>query len=112
MPSNHTRRAYLGALGTVGLAGCSDGTSTPSGNATGTGNGTTTAQQTPLPSPDFDGYLSDLTGRDTITVEVGVPGNGGAFAFDPPASSTARRATHYRSGSASGGPWSSVTSSR
>ena len=34
---------------------------------------------------NFDGTTVDATGQDTATVSVGVQGNGGAFAFDPPA---------------------------
>ncbi len=34
---------------------------------------------------NFDGETVDATGQDTVTVSVGADGNGGAFAFDPPA---------------------------
>lgn len=97
MPSNRTRREYVLTLGTVaavGLAGCAEESTTPAGNSTANGTAASPTE-TPLPNPDFDGYLSDvgnydgtvtdLTGRDTITVEVGVTGNGGSFAFGPPA---------------------------
>ncbi|MFB6161383.1 MAG: halocyanin domain-containing protein [Haloferacaceae archaeon] len=36
-------------------------------------------------SSNFDGTFADRTGADTATVTVGAPGNGGHFAFDPPA---------------------------
>lgn len=36
-------------------------------------------------SSNFDGTVADATGRDATTVRVGAPGNGGHFAFDPPA---------------------------
>ncbi len=48
-------------------------------------------------APDFGGYLDDVgnfsgpgstvdaTGQDTVTVEVGVQANGGAYGFGPPA---------------------------
>ncbi|MFC6755918.1 MULTISPECIES: halocyanin domain-containing protein [Haloarcula] len=48
-------------------------------------------------APDYGGYLDDVgnydgpgsiedaTGQDTVTVEVGVQANGGAFGFGPPA---------------------------
>jgi len=102
MPSSRTRREYVLTLGTaaaVGLAGCADESTTVGGNSTATGTGTATRTASPtetaLSTPDFDGHLADvgnydgtvtdLTGRDTITVEVGVSGNGGAFAFGPPA---------------------------
>ncbi|MFC7021417.1 MULTISPECIES: halocyanin domain-containing protein [Haloarcula] len=34
---------------------------------------------------NFDGTTVDATGQDEVTVAVGAQGNGGAFAFDPPA---------------------------
>jgi len=34
---------------------------------------------------NFDGTVSDMTDQDTVTVMVGVDGNGGAFAFSPAA---------------------------
>jgi halocyanin-like protein len=34
---------------------------------------------------NFDGTVTDRTGSDTASVTVGAEGNGGAFAFDPPA---------------------------
>ncbi|MBX0321742.1 halocyanin domain-containing protein [Halomicroarcula sp. F13] len=34
---------------------------------------------------NFDGETVDATGQDEVTVTVGAEGNGGAFAFDPPA---------------------------
>ncbi|GGN85840.1 halocyanin domain-containing protein [Haloarcula pellucida] len=34
---------------------------------------------------NFDGETVDATGQDTVTVTVGAEGNGGAYAFDPPA---------------------------
>ena len=34
---------------------------------------------------NFDGSTVDATGQDTVTVEVGVQANGGAFGFGPPA---------------------------
>ncbi|MFC7069645.1 halocyanin domain-containing protein [Halobaculum lipolyticum] len=36
-------------------------------------------------SGTFDGTIADRTGADTATVSVGVEGNGGTFAFGPPA---------------------------
>lgn len=100
MPSNESRREYLLTLAStaaaVGLAGCADesGTGTPTANATADGTPTTTPLP-PAPAPDFGGHLedvgnydgtvTDLRGRDIVTVEVGVTGNGGAFAFGPPA---------------------------
>ena len=34
---------------------------------------------------NYDGSVTDATGQDEVTVEVGTQGNGGAFAFGPPA---------------------------
>lgn len=34
---------------------------------------------------NFDGSTVDATGQDTVTVEVGVQANGGAYGFSPPA---------------------------
>lgn len=34
---------------------------------------------------NFDGTTVDMTGRNKVTVDVGVQGNDGAFAYDPPA---------------------------
>ncbi|WP_236544737.1 halocyanin domain-containing protein [Salinirussus salinus] len=34
---------------------------------------------------NFDGSVTDATDRDEVTVRVGAEGNGGPFAFDPPA---------------------------
>ena len=34
---------------------------------------------------NFDGTTVDATGQDTVTVEVGVQANGGAYGFGPPA---------------------------
>src|SRR6056297_3571302 len=56
--------------------------------ATAAAAGTATAQAS------FDGWMSDVgnysevtdaTGQSEVTVSVGAQGNGGAFAFDPPA---------------------------
>jgi halocyanin-like protein len=56
--------------------------------ATAAAAGTATAQAS------FDGWMSDVgnysevtdaTGQDEVTIAVGAQGNGGAFAFDPPA---------------------------
>ena len=69
-----SRRGFLTAV--VGAA------------ATATAAGTATAQ------PSFDGWMSDVgnysevadaTGQDEVTITVGAEGNGGAFAFGPPA---------------------------
>ena len=95
-----SRRAVLrttAAGAVVGVAGCSS-----DGNGGGGGNGDGGA--TPIPgsaypavdewltetdvgaaADNYDGTLVDRTGQDTLTVDVGAEGNGGAFAFEPAA---------------------------
>ncbi|MFB6189225.1 MAG: halocyanin domain-containing protein [Halapricum sp.] len=83
------RRRYLTLLGgaaSAAIAGC---------GATGSVDRTTyDAPSTSVPdsatnfladTSNFDGTAVDLTGRDTAEVYVGTKGNGGFFAFDPPA---------------------------
>jgi halocyanin-like protein len=107
------RRKFLAAAGataaTVGLAGCSSG-----GNGDGNGGGDETPEPTDSPTPtaggggggggaadvsdeqqsrvdefvtsdNYDGTIVDATGQDEVVVDVGAQGNGGAFAFGPPA---------------------------
>lgn len=38
-----------------------------------------------LGADNFDGDFTDATNQDEVTVKVGAEGNGGAFAFEPPA---------------------------
>ena len=108
-----TRRTVLtgvGAVGLVGLAGCSGNGAGPgvdTGTSTPTDESVPTATQTEGDGSDmgpeeavdtwlteqevggaddtYDGTLEDLTGQETVTVLVGTPGNGGAFAFSPSA---------------------------
>lgn len=79
------------------------GTATPTETATGTATQTGTETETETPgqaspgqrvttylnaSPEagnFDGTIADETGSDTVVVKVGAQGNGGNFAFAPPA---------------------------
>ncbi|WP_255196093.1 halocyanin domain-containing protein [Halorarius litoreus] len=119
-----TRRTVLktaGAVGLLGLAGCSG-----NGGGAGVDTGTPTSgdETTPTATPEmtpettettptegdgmamdpadavdtwltetevggaddtYDGTIEDLTGQETVTVMVGTPGNGGAFAFSPSA---------------------------
>src|SRR6056297_698017 len=103
-----SRRAFmLGATGATatavtGTAAAQEGTptgggtpaGTEGGNATGTEGGTAGGEGGGGP-PDFGGFLDDVgnfdgsvtdaRGQDSVTVAVGAQGNGGAFAFDPPA---------------------------
>jgi len=73
-------------------SGAEDST-TASGNATDT-SGADGAESDLGPVRSFDGWLADTsnyegvldaTGESEVTVEVGSRGNGGQFAFDPPA---------------------------
>ncbi|WP_247008464.1 halocyanin domain-containing protein [Halorientalis litorea] len=90
-----SRRGFLaGAAGgaAVATAGTAAGQETTTGQGTDAGTATGTAEGEER--PDFGGYLDDvgnftgiedLRGEDEVTVEVGAQGNGGAFAFAPPA---------------------------
>lgn len=99
-----SRRSFVvaaGAAGLTALAGCSDGESTPEPTSTPTEEPTATPTPTEgetgaaarltdflrlEPAADnFDGTVEDMTGMDTVTVQVGAEGNGGNFAFSPPA---------------------------
>ena len=62
--------------------------------ATAAGAAATGAAGTAAAQPGFDGWMDDVgnysevtdaTGQSEVTVEVGAQGNGGAFAFGPPA---------------------------
>jgi len=95
-----------------GTAAAQEGTATENATATGTPAGTATANGTEAGTesgtasggggggggggpPDFGGFLDavgnysgsvvDKTGQDTVTVEVGVEANGGAYGFGPAA---------------------------
>jgi halocyanin-like protein len=104
-PESRTRRSVvlstsaLALGGLTALAGCSGGGGGGGGDGSG---GTDTPSDTDTDtdtddaggSADFDGWFSnvgnfesvvDETGSDRVTVAVGAQGNGGAFAFDPPA---------------------------
>jgi len=93
----------LGAAGATATAGTGTaatqegtpaGGDTPTGGSGGTEGGEATGGDGGGP-PDFGGFLDDVgnfdgsvadtRGQDTVTVAVGAQGNGGAFAFDPPA---------------------------
>lgn len=89
-----SRRQFLCATGlvtTTGVAGCLDVQEDPDELDTVPGSkhpaidewltGTTVGGT----AGNYDGTLRDWTGRNTVTVDVGAPGNGGSFAFDPPA---------------------------
>ncbi|MFB6308846.1 MAG: halocyanin domain-containing protein [Haloarculaceae archaeon] len=103
------RRTFLRSTGVVtaagALAGCSgsggsggdggdggggDGGS-DGGGYDGGGSGDETVESSSdvsewvSASDNYDGKTLVLTGQDEVTVAVGAEGNGGAFAFDPPA---------------------------
>jgi halocyanin-like protein len=109
-----TRRSVVlstGTLALTALAGCSGGGGGGSENDAGgdgeserdgDGGGGGTATETESDggggsgggTPSFDGWMEnvgnydgvvDETGSDEVTVAVGAEGNGGAYAFDPPA---------------------------
>jgi len=96
----------LGAAGASATAATGTATAqeeTPEGGGTpaGTEDGTATGTEAGSPAaggggpPDFGGFLDDVgnfdgsvtdaRGQDQVSVAVGAQGNGGAFAFDPPA---------------------------
>ncbi|MFB6124257.1 MAG: halocyanin domain-containing protein [Haloferacaceae archaeon] len=57
-------------------------------------------------SSNFEGTLVDRTGRETATVTVGARGNGGEFAFDPPAMEVSTGTTVVWEWTGRGGPHS------
>ena len=68
-------------------ANATDGNATD-GNATdgnGTNGGGTGVDAWLADADNYDGQVVDRTGQDATTVEVGAQGNGGSFAFAPPA---------------------------
>lgn len=83
------------AMGMKGAVVVGDASASLDGNASngsaGTANESAASSEPPR---SFDGWLTktsnyegvvDKTGTDTVTVKVGAEGNGGSFAFDPPA---------------------------
>lgn len=101
-----TRREFVVGSTVVGLAalsGCTgngggDGTATATATPTATATATPTATEATSPSQrvssylnaqtsagNFDGTIVDKTGTNEVVVKVGAQGNGGNFAFAPPA---------------------------
>ena len=77
------RRVLRGALATTAVAGAGAGTASAQETVSygdwftdATKGGTT---------QNFDGTTADERGSSSVTVQVGAQGNGGPFAFDPPA---------------------------
>lgn len=84
MNGTPNRRAFLTTTALAGaglLAGCG-GSEEP---ATPTGNAPDEVATYLADTDNFDGSLQDETGTDSVSVDVGAPGNGGNFAFAPPA---------------------------
>jgi len=95
------RRKFLhlsGAATLAAIAGCTSS----GGNGNGNGDTTTTTESTNENGNDddtgtasfdgwledtdnFDGSVSDATGQDEVTIEVGASANDGTFGFEPPA---------------------------
>jgi len=107
-----TATGATAAAAATGTAAAQEGTATESGTATGTPAGTATGNGTEAGTeagtaggggggggeagpPDFGGFLDpvgnfdgsvvDARGQDSVTVEVGVEANGGAYGFGPAA---------------------------
>jgi len=98
-----TRRTVLstGALAVVGLTGCTtagDGEDGGGdGGADGEGGGGVSVEDYPTveewlteteigaAADNYDGTIADQRDQSSVTVAVGAEGNGGNFAFDPPA---------------------------
>ena len=85
-----TRRSVLRGAAGGAAAALSLSTAGAAGAAT-TGTPTGTATESPdidewlSDTSNYDGTIVDETGKDEVTIEVGVSGNGGNYAFGPPA---------------------------
>ncbi|MFB6130419.1 MAG: halocyanin domain-containing protein [Salinigranum sp.] len=88
-PGSGTTGSGASDGGTTG-SGASDGGTTGSGTNDGGSNGTGATGSAGVDDwlsdvGNYDGSFVDATGEDAVTVDVGATGNGGTFAFDPPA---------------------------
>lgn len=122
------RRRFLvgsAAVATTGFAGCS-GTGDGDGDS---GDGDGGMDETPTPpvgaseadqrvadylnappsADNFGGSVVDRTGRDEVVVDVGAGGNGGSFAFDPPAMKISVNTTISWQWTGEGGPHNVVS---
>ena len=114
-----SRRAVLrtatgATTGSVAMAQEETSTPTDSGTAAGSGDedGTDGGSGETAP-PDFGGFLDDVgnfdgtvvdaSAQDSVTVTVGAEGNGGNFAFDPPAVQVDKGTTVQWDGTGEGG---------
>ncbi|WP_336338995.1 halocyanin domain-containing protein [Haloarcula brevis] len=75
------------AGGAAGAAATLSATGTAAAQEEGSGGGETVPDYGGFLDQvgNFDGTTVDATGQDTVTVEVGVQANGGAYGFGPPA---------------------------
>lgn len=89
-----TRRQFLSSTGvatTAGIAGCldvqeeADEVDTVPGSKHPAIDEWLTETTVGAAADTYDGTILDWTGRNAVTIDVGAPGNGGPFAFDPPA---------------------------
>ncbi|RLM37233.1 halocyanin domain-containing protein [Haloarcula sp. Atlit-120R] len=72
-------------------------------------SGNTEVDEWLVESSNFDGTIIDRTGTDTATVTTGAEGNGGGFAFDPPALKVSTETTVRWEWTGEGGPHNIVS---
>jgi halocyanin-like protein len=68
----------------AGNGGTETGTPTPTAASAGS-DGATGIDDYLADTTNYDGTVADRTGQEEVTVRVGAEGNGGGFAFGPPA---------------------------
>lgn len=88
------RRRYVQALGALAagtVAGCADGG--PDRGTPGTIEAPGRVAAYLSETSNFEGYMTDETDAERPSVAVGAEGNGGFFAFDPPAMRIATETT-------------------
>jgi len=72
-------------------------------------SGNATVDEWLIESSNFDGTIADRTDTDTATVTAGADGNGGQFAFDPPALKVSTGTTVRWDWTGDGGPHNIVS---
>ena len=72
-------------------------------------SGNATVNEWLIESSNFDGTIADRTDTDTATVTAGADGNGGQFAFDPPALKVSTGTTVRWDWTGDGGPHNIVS---